>query len=163
MSRLFDPHYMSDEEHGNDHLLHFNLSRIASIWWMLLIRISALLLACLVMLLAVRRFRQLPRGRQLWRLIKSEQAEEHIHGLCVGQDPADGCDLWRASRSTRLTSPADETVEPLNTRVMEQGPHYGLLRSPNSEVNTLKDLLLCVFCLLLLHESLMTCMILFLW
>lgn len=138
MSRLFEDSSDSSLLESQNHLLPS-----FSIWSMLLLRTSGLLLVGLILGLMVRRCHKLPLGRrQLWDILKCKQAESHMRARQVGQDYADGYDLWRAPTTSLLTSPSDEAVEPMETRV-DQGPLEGLLRSPDSGITTLKELLLC--------------------
>jgi hypothetical protein len=93
-------------------------------------------------------YRHVPKGRHaLWRLLKSQKAESHMHAVSVGRDN-DDYPVWRAAAPSAVLDSYGIDRESVSVK---EGDLKGLLCSPHKDISTLKDLLLyvsvaCVVC-----------------
>jgi hypothetical protein len=86
-------------------------------------------------------YRHVPKGRHaLWRLLKSQKAESHMHAVSVGRDN-DDYPVWRAAAPSAVLDSHGIDRESVSVK---EGDLKGLLCSPNKDISTLKDLLLYV-------------------
>lgn len=131
MSRLFEDH---SPETGHEPEPE---SLTSSILWMLFVRTSGMLIVAAIMGLLI--YRHVPKGRHaLWRLLKSQKAESHMHAVSVGRDN-DDYPVWRAAAPSAVLDSYGIDRESVSVK---EGDLKGLLCSPNKDISTLKDLLL---------------------
>jgi len=132
MSRLFEdrtPHHTDESEPDS--------MMTTSIVWMLLLRTSGMLVVGVILGLLI--YRHVPRGRHaLWRLLKSQKAESHMHAVSVGRDN-DDYPVWRAAAPSAVLHSYGIDRESVS---ITEGDLKGLLSSPHKDVTTLKDLLI---------------------